>query len=59
MTFLKDYTTKESVELFLVGEPRQMDNTPSEAEVLILSFIVKLSKLFPAIPMSYRLFLSA
>ena len=50
MTFLKDYTTKESVELFLVGEPRQMDNTPSEAEVLILSFIVKLSKLFPAIP---------
>ena len=25
--FLKDYVSKEKVDLFLVGEPKQMDNT--------------------------------
>lgn len=50
LVFLKDYTTKEEVELFLVGEPKQMDNTASESEVLILPFISKLEKLFSNIP---------
>lgn len=48
--FLKDYTAKEQVELFLVGEPKQMDNTASESEVLIQPFLAKLSKHFPNIP---------
>jgi len=26
ITFLKDYTAKEQVELFLIGEPKQMNN---------------------------------
>ena len=39
LQFLKDYTTKETVELFLVGEPKQMDNSASESEVHILPFI--------------------
>ncbi|MFH4966152.1 Holliday junction resolvase RuvX [Gaetbulibacter sp. M235] len=47
--FLKDYTTKEKVELFLIGEPKQMDNTPSESEAFISPFIKKLEKLFPDI----------
>ncbi|MFI1743492.1 Holliday junction resolvase RuvX [Thalassobellus sediminis] len=51
LVFLKDYTSKEQVELFLVGEPKQMDNTASESEALILSFLVKLEKQFPNIPM--------
>ncbi|GGD11010.1 Holliday junction resolvase RuvX [Hyunsoonleella pacifica] len=50
ITFLKDYLSKENVELFLVGEPKQLDNTPSESEVLILSFLKKLYKAFPKIP---------
>lgn len=50
ISFLKDYTVKEKVELFLVGEPKQMDNTSSESEVLILPFITKLEKEFPNIP---------
>jgi putative Holliday junction resolvase len=50
LTFLKDYFNKESVELILVGEPKQMDNTPSESEQLISSFLVKLEKKFPNIP---------
>ena len=29
LQFLKDYTSKDSVELFLVGEPKQMDNSAS------------------------------
>lgn len=49
-TFLKEYTNNEDVELFLVGEPKQMDNTVSESEVLIAPFIDKLIKMFPTIP---------
>ncbi|GAA4270538.1 Holliday junction resolvase RuvX [Hyunsoonleella aestuarii] len=50
LTYLKKYTTKEPVELFLVGEPKQMDNTPSESEELIIKFLLKLEKEFPNIP---------
>jgi putative Holliday junction resolvase len=51
LPFLKEYTTKEKVALFLIGQPKQMDNTDSESEILILPFIKKLEKLFPQIPM--------
>ena len=50
LQFLKDYTTKESVELFLVGEPKQMDNSASESEVHIANFIIKLEKTISNIP---------
>ncbi|MEL0652395.1 Holliday junction resolvase RuvX [Algibacter sp. TI.3.09] len=49
-SFLKTYTSKEQVELFLVGEPKQMDNTASESEVFISKFLDKLEKQFPNIP---------
>ena len=49
-SFLKEYINNEEVELFLVGEPKQMDNTVSESEVLIAPFIDKLIKMFPTIP---------
>lgn len=48
--FLKEYIGKEAVELFLIGEPKQMDNTASESEPYIKSFISKLEKEFPNIP---------
>ena len=50
LDFLKDYTKKESVELFLVGEPKQMNNKASESEVFITPFISRLRTLFPNIP---------
>ncbi|MEN3324835.1 Holliday junction resolvase RuvX [Mariniflexile soesokkakense] len=50
LPFLKDYTSKEAVELFIVGEPKQMDNTASESEVLITPFLKKLEEQFPNIP---------
>lgn len=50
LLFLQDYLDKEKVDLFLVGEPKQMDNTPSESEALIKPFLVKLTEQFPNIP---------
>ena len=42
--FLKDYVKKENVELFIIGEPKQMNNQPSQSEALIAPFIEKLKK---------------
>jgi len=50
LAFLKDYTTKEKVELFVIGEPKQMNNKVSESEADILPFIEKLKKAIPDIP---------
>lgn len=50
ISFLKDYISKESVELFLVGEPKQMDYTVSESEAFIEPFLIKLKNEFPNIP---------
>lgn len=50
LSFLEEYTKNESVELFVVGLPKQMDNTASESEVLIKSFLNKLKVKFPSIP---------
>ena len=49
ITFLKDYISKENVELFLVGEPKQKDGTSSEIELLIEPFLKKLKNEFPDI----------
>ncbi len=48
--FLKEYLNNEQVEMFLVGEPKQMNNTISESEKDILPFIEKLKKSYPSIP---------
>ncbi|TXG39210.1 Holliday junction resolvase RuvX [Seonamhaeicola maritimus] len=48
--FLKDYTNSEAVELFLVGEPKQMDNSASESEIHIMKFLEALKKEIPSIP---------
>jgi putative Holliday junction resolvase len=48
--FLEEYTQKESVERFVVGLPKQMDNTASESEGLIQEFLKKLTVKFPSIP---------
>jgi len=44
--FLKNYTKSNDVELFVIGEPKQMNNQPSESEALILPFIKKLKRNF-------------
>jgi len=48
--FLKNYAAKEKVETFVVGEPKQMNNQPSEALQYIRPFIKRLKQEFPDIP---------
>ena len=50
IAFLTDYVKKESVEKIIVGLPKQMNNTASESEVHIQSFLKKLNKILPDIP---------
>ncbi len=45
--YLKKYLEKEEVEYFIVGEPRQMNNTPSEITPHVEDFIKKLKIAFP------------
>lgn len=48
--FLDQYLKKENVELFVIGEPKQMDYSTSESEKHILPFIKKLKVKFSKIP---------
>lgn len=50
LDFLDEYLKREKVELFLIGEPKQMDNSPSESEAMIRAFLKKLGSRFPEIP---------
>jgi putative Holliday junction resolvase len=51
ISFLKDYVSRENVELFIIGKPKQMNNNDSESEALILPFIKILQKEIPQIPL--------
>ena len=50
ITFLTAYFSKEKVELVLIGEPKQMDYTPSESTEIIEAFVEKFKKSFPDLP---------
>ena len=50
MAFLKEYTFRNAVECFVVGEPKQMNNTASESAKYIEPFIRRLKAGFPEIP---------
>lgn len=47
MPFLEAYLTGEEVSCVVVGEPRQMDYSPSEIEPEIRAFIARLQQRFP------------
>ena len=53
INFLKDYVEKESVELFIIGLPRQMNYEESESMQYIKPFVKKLQKEIPEIPVEY------
>ena len=48
--FLTEYTTKEAVELFIVGLPRKMNNEASDSMQWIEPFVRGLKNKFPSIP---------
>lgn len=47
--FLKDYLQKENVSVIVVGEAKQLDNTPSESCRYIEPFVNRLRKELPKI----------
>lgn len=47
--FLKDYFSKEEVELVIIGDPRNWDNSDTHATPLIRGFIREFQKKFPVI----------
>lgn len=49
--YLENYFKMENVELVLVGEPKQMDNTASNNEVPIQEFLKKFQEKFPTMEM--------
>ena len=47
--FLKEYLEKEDVEMVVIGEPKTMDNKPSDSTKYIEPFIGRLKKAMPDI----------
>lgn len=50
INFLKDYISKEPVELFIIGEPKNWDDSDTHATPLVEAIVVRLMKNFPKIP---------
>lgn len=50
LNFLRTYVQQENVVKFVVGEPKQMNNRPSESEAYIKPFLRTLEGVFPQIP---------
>lgn len=49
--FLANYLTTNTVELIVVGMPKQMNNQPSEAVKYIEPVVNRLKKLYPTMPL--------
>lgn len=45
--YLKDYCSREAVDVFVVGEAKHLDGTPAESAALIEPFVARLRQLFP------------
>jgi putative Holliday junction resolvase len=50
ISFLKTYFQQEEVELILIGEPKNLDDSDTHATPLVNAIIKKLEKEFPKIP---------
>ncbi|MCH5305719.1 MAG: Holliday junction resolvase RuvX [Rikenella sp.] len=51
--YLQRYAAANEVERFVVGEPRQMNGEPSEAQRYILPFVNRLRKAVPSVPVVF------
>ena len=49
---LQNYSTTETIERFVVGYPKNLNNTPSEAAKDVDAFLNLLKKKFPDIPVT-------
>ena len=48
--FLKDYVSREKVDVIVVGDPRKMDNSQSDSARFIEPFVNRVRKEIPNIP---------
>jgi putative Holliday junction resolvase len=48
--YLKEYFVKETVELIIMGEPKNMDDSDTHATPLVKQAVARLKKEFPTIP---------
>jgi putative holliday junction resolvase len=51
LAFLKEYVRKEPVELILIGEPKNWDDSDTHATNMVRHIMQRLRKEFPAIPL--------
>jgi putative holliday junction resolvase len=50
LAFLKEYFSRETVELILIGEPKNLDHTDTHATGLVREITARIQKNFPSIP---------
>ncbi len=50
ISFLKNYFSKEQVELIIIGEPKNLDDSDTHATALVEKCIIDLQKNFPTMP---------
>lgn len=50
INFLKDYFKKEEVEMIIIGEPKNWDDTDTHATPLVNKIVERLKKEFPQMP---------
>ncbi|MEC4113829.1 Holliday junction resolvase RuvX [Myroides pelagicus] len=48
MEFLKEYISKEQVEKVIIGEPKRLNNEPSQVTPVLNAFIEQFHKQFPS-----------
>lgn len=51
--YIEAYISQEKVDLFVIGEPKQMNNTPSENMRHVEAFVNRLHKVIPDVPITY------
>lgn len=47
LDFLRQYCQDEEVEFFVVGEPKNLDDSPAQIHHIVMAFVAQLGKLFP------------
>ena len=47
LPFIKDYCSREEVDIFVVGDAKHLNGTPAESAALIEPFVVQLKEAFP------------
>jgi putative holliday junction resolvase len=54
LNFLKEYITKEKVDIFVIGYPLNLDGSPTHGTEPVIRFRKKLETEFPGLPVYYE-----